>query len=163
MLGLAPDIDRLNRQLIAIRVLFGQPLEDYEREFVARLVDSETVTLFTGAEPVKWPVSTDTAVKRDEAAECYFFHKATHPHAKHKQELLPMTAKALGVSTSFVDKAVHGTDPARRRQMEAAARDFVEGAVEARVTPSWATTTNWLTKMSETLREEKRKRSKTKS
>jgi hypothetical protein len=157
----------VDRQLIAARVLFGEPLEDHEREFVARLVDSGTVTLLTGVKPSKrgHPVSTNVAVKRDEVAEYYFFQKAMHPHAKHKQELLPNTAKVLGVSTSAVDKALGRTDPARRRQMEVAARDFVKGVVEARLQNAFVGDydDNLALEMSKMLREVKRKRSKTRS
>jgi hypothetical protein len=166
-LGLTPDIDRRDRQWIAARVLFGEPLEDHERKFVARLVDSGTVTLLTGVEPSKRgrSVSTDVAVRRDEVAEYYFFQKAMHPHAKHKQQLLPNTAKALGVSTSSVDKALGRTDPERLRQMEVAARDFVKGVVEARLHNALVGDydDNWALEMSKMLHEPKRKRSKTRS
>jgi hypothetical protein len=126
MLGLQPDIDR---QVIAISVLFGEPLEGYEREFAARLIDSDVVTLLIGGEPRKkgHPASTEAAVKRDEIAESYFFYKAMHPHAKHKEEIRPAIAKQFGVSASYVDKILGKLDPARRREMKSAAADFAEG------------------------------------
>ena len=131
-LGLKPDIDNL--ELLAMRVLFGEPLQDHERVFVARLVEPDIVTLFTDEEPRKKgrSPSTAAAVKHDEIAEAYFFYRALHPRAKHKEEVLPAIAKQLGVSRSLVDKAQRKTAPARRREMEAAAA--VQAELTQRVT-----------------------------
>lgn len=133
-LGLEPDIDRKDWKGIATRVLFGEPLQDHEREFVARLVDPDIVTLLIGGEPKKKgrPPSTEAAIKRDEIAEAYFFWKAMNPGAKHKEKLCPDVAKLHGVSESFVDKALHKTDPVRRREMKAAATACAKGFEEAR-------------------------------
>jgi hypothetical protein len=133
-LGLEPDIDRKDWKRLATRVLFGEPLQDHEREFVARLVDPDIVTLLIGGEPKKKgrPASTEAAIKRDEIAEAYFFWKAMHPRTKHKEKLRPDVAKLHGVSESSVDKALHKTDPVRRREMKAAATAFAEGLEEVR-------------------------------
>jgi hypothetical protein len=115
-----------------MRVLFGEPLQDHEREFVARLVEPDIVALFIGEEPRKKgrSPSTAAAVKRDEIAEAYFFYRALQPRAKHKEEVLPAIARLLGVSRSLVDKAQRKTAPARRREMEAAAAAFAEDLAE---------------------------------
>lgn len=129
-LGLKPDIDR---ELLAYRVFFGEPLLDYEREFLARLVDPAFITFIIGPEPGEKkgrPPSTEVAIKRDEIAEYYFFYRALHPRAKHKEEALPDTAKYFGVSTSYVDKALRGTASARRAEMKAAATAFAENLRE---------------------------------
>jgi hypothetical protein len=128
-LGLQPDIDRKE---LAMRVLFGEPLQDHESVFVARLVEPDVVTLFIGEEQRKKgrSPSTAAAVKRDKIAEAYFFYRAVRPRAKHKEEVLPEIAKQLGVSISLVDKAQRKTAPARRRELEAAAAAFVEGLAE---------------------------------
>lgn len=113
-------------------VLFGEPLQDHERVFVARLVEPDVVTLFIGEEQPKKgrSPSTAAAVKRDKIAEAYFFYSAMNPRAKHKEEVLPEIAKQLGVSRSLVDKAQRKTAPARRRELEAAAAAFAEGLAE---------------------------------
>jgi hypothetical protein len=83
-LGLKPDIDQKDRKVLASLVFFGKPLQDYEREFVARLVDPEITDLLTnviatikGVEPPKKknkgrPPSTAAAVERDAIAEAYY-------------------------------------------------------------------------------------------
>jgi hypothetical protein len=135
-LGLEPNIDNEDRQHIAISVLFGTPLRDHEREFLARLVAPDVATLLIGGEPRKKKgrsPSTEAAVRRDEIAEAYFFYKATHPRAKHKEEILPTIAKGYGVSTSYVDKAQRESAPARRAEMESAAAHFAKGLAIAQL------------------------------
>ena len=114
-------------------MLFGEPLQDHEREFVARLVDSDAVTLLIGPELRKKKgrsPSTAAAIKRDEIAEYYFYYRARHPRAKHKEEALPSVAQAFGVSTSYVDKALREAAPARCAEMKAAAAAFEESLAE---------------------------------
>lgn len=134
-LGLEPDIDKQAREHIARAVLFGEPLQAHEREFVARLVAPDAVTLLIGNELRKKgrSPSTEAAIRRDEIAEAYFFHKALHPHAKHKDAILPDIAKTFGVSTSYVDKAQREAAPARRAEMESAAAHFAKGLAEAQL------------------------------
>ena len=133
-LGLKPDIDRSS---LARRVLFGSPLQEHEREFVARLVEPHMTDLLvdalngssrqkkTGRSP-----STAAAVRRDEVAHAYFYHRAMWPRDKHKADVLPAVAKQLGVSTSYVDKAVRKIGRARRAKLKAfaaaVAKDFAE-------------------------------------
>lgn len=141
-LGLKPDIDKVDRKVIATRVFFGEPLQDYEREFVARLVDQHAADLLigvtatlAGAKPPKKrnkgrPPTTEAAINADETAEAYFFDRALWPNAKHKEETLPRVAAKLGVSERSIEKAVRRTDPTRRAEMESAADAFARGYAE---------------------------------
>lgn len=119
LLGLKPDIDRAVRKQLAKRVLIGEPLQDYERKFVARLVDPEPAKKTIGRPP-----TTRAAVKRVVVAEHYYERRALWPRAKHKEEICPAVAKRFGVSQSYVEKAVRSIDPTRRAAMKAHAAAF---------------------------------------
>jgi len=110
-LGLDPDI---NRRILAIRVLFGDPLEKHERLFIARLLHPRMAQQKKRGRTR----STATALLADQIAEAYFLEKAFYPHAKHKEEIAPFVARFFNVSVSYVDKVLSALDPKRRKELE---------------------------------------------
>jgi hypothetical protein len=121
-LGLPPDI---NKRRLALAVLTESRLEEHERLFIARLLAPE---LFTKApqKNVGRPRSTAAALKADEIAEKYFYHRVMFPHQKHKEEAAPIVAAFFRVSPSYVDKVLGQLDPARRKEMESQATALAE-------------------------------------
>jgi hypothetical protein len=119
-LGLDPDLDP---NIIAIKILLGEPLEDHERRYAAEIISPRLVAGIR-KEPkkkrkkkrVRW--ATAIALKADRVLERYFEVRALDPNGKHKEHWLPAVAKECHVSGPYIDKALKKLDPARREEME---------------------------------------------
>ena len=130
-LGLYPDINWWD---LAEKVLSRESLENHELKLIAEMLMFGELPRRRGR-PRK---STAITVRRDRIAETYFFERALNPSVKHKEQLLHAVAELFYVSPSYVEKAIQQTPPARRRELEAKARSFVEREVKRlglKVTP----------------------------
>jgi hypothetical protein len=115
-LGLDPDP---KPDIIAIKILLGDPLEDYERRYVAEIISPRIAATLRKKPKKKWDRwATARALNADCILERYFEYCALHPQDKHKDHALPAVAKECHRSTQYIDKALGKLDPARREEME---------------------------------------------
>jgi hypothetical protein len=114
----------VERAELAKRLRKGGPLLEYERDFLADLVEGKKP-------PRHRPPSVDTAMRDDIMAEWYLHLKAHNPDLQ-KRQIERAIATTFGKSPEWVRRAVRSLSPQRRKEIEKdVAEDFAERAAAA--------------------------------
>ena len=110
----------IDRPELAKRLREGGPLREYERDFLADLVEGKTPGRST----------VDAALRRDGMAEDYLYRKALLPHLQN-DEIERRVAGYHSVSTGYLRRAVRSLSPQRRKSIEKFIAKILAGNAEA--------------------------------